>query len=230
MNGARHPSQAASPPARIGPRKAPTALASRWKRVDPGPRCRSGYQSAISELWVGPTVACPMPGPRPHEHEHPRRDGQAGADREAGEDGGTDQHEANPVVAIGHLGDRHLQRQAHHGGDRDHREDAGVRQVEGVADVGQQDPERGVVHLVDHVEAEQDQQRVDRATAGEVAEPVAWVPDGRPDPRPNRGGTAAVPREEARSRRGLHVLGGIRRLRRSGARRRHGPPRAPRPP
>ena len=61
-NGTRQLSQVASPPATTGPMKAPTALAPRWKENTRG-RLPMGNQSASSELWVGPTVAWPMPEP-----------------------------------------------------------------------------------------------------------------------------------------------------------------------
>ena len=60
--GTRQLSQVASAPATTGPTKAPTALAPRWNENTRG-RVPMGNQSASSELWVGPTVACPMPEP-----------------------------------------------------------------------------------------------------------------------------------------------------------------------
>ena len=61
--------------------------------------------------------------------------------------------------AVGVLGDRHLQRER---GDRRQRHQAEhlrVVEVELVADVGQQDAERGAVEFVDGVQAEQHHQR-----------------------------------------------------------------------
>ena len=81
-------------------------------------------------------------------------------------------HATRPV---GVLGDRHLQGE---GGDRhqgDQAEHLGVVEVELVADVRQQDPERGAVELVDGVEAEQHDQREGGLATADVTQPSAGM-------------------------------------------------------
>ncbi len=88
------------------------------------------------------------------------------------------EHQAGALATVGQLGDRDLQRQPDERRERDERQDAGVGQAEGVPDVRQQQAERRAVHLVDHGQAEQDHQGVDRTLAGQVADPLAGMGDG----------------------------------------------------
>ena len=75
--------------------------------------------------------------------------------------------------------------------DGDQGEDAREVEAEVVADLGQQDAEGGAVELVDHVEAEQDEQGVDRAVAGQLVEGPPRVAD-RSWPRPGSTDPTAV--------------------------------------
>ena len=81
------------------------------------------------------------------------------------------ERDADPWVAIGHPGDRDLERQCEGQDHRDEREQPREAEAELVADVGREDGEGGAVEFVDRVEPEQDQQCVAGAGARDRVEP-----------------------------------------------------------
>ena len=89
-------------------------------------------------------------------------------------------HTAAPSTAIRRAGqtvgvvrERDLEEETAEQRERDEGEDPLVAQVERIADVGDEDAERGPVELVDRVEAEQDDDRVERGTAAQLVEVLA---------------------------------------------------------
>ena len=77
----------------------------------------------------------------------------------------------HPLVAVGELGDRHLQQEGADAGQGDEAEHGAEVEAERLLDLGQQDPERGAVELVDRVEPEQHDERERPLAAADLAEP-----------------------------------------------------------
>jgi hypothetical protein len=124
-----------------------------------------------------------------HDHEEPHGERDAGAERERGPGDCADEREPNAWCTVGVVGDRHLQQQRDAADEADDRQRTLQVEVELVADVGQEDAERGAVELIDGVEAEQDEQRVHGTAAGDAFEPAL---DLRHDSLPTSAG-ASVP-------------------------------------
>ena len=95
------------------------------------------------------------------------------ANENSDHDDRAEQRQPHPRPAVGVVGDRDLEDERHAADQADDREDPLVVEPEGVADLREEDAEGGAVELVDGVEAEEDEQRVDRAAAGDLLEAVA---------------------------------------------------------
>ena len=112
------------------------------------------------------------PGSRPdaRHDQHPERpdhDRSTGAEREQRPHGGPDGRDAHTVAAVAVEGQRYLDEQHCDRGERHEPQRARVGEVEVVADVGEQHPERRSVELVDGVQAEEDDERVGRSPEGD---------------------------------------------------------------
>ena len=138
---------------------------------------------------------------------------------------------AAPITAIatrckpvGVVGERHREQQPAELRQRDEREVALVREVERVADVGAEHRERGLVELVDQVEADENDQREQRLAAAHLLEEPARLArnvereaaNGEPHRRRLAGdGHSLRPPRSARDRLacgvvdGTHEIGGI---------------------
>ena len=104
---------------------------------------------------------------RSGDRQQDERRGEPGQEREAAPSRAAPIHiDAHPVRAVGEAGDRHLQSQ---GAERDERDEGEHAEVEAelVLDLREQDAEAVAVQLVDGVEAEEHDQREDRAAARE---------------------------------------------------------------
>ena len=120
---------------------------------------------------MGSLTALPIAEPDLAKPEHHDAGGEAGHEREAGPHGRPDERDSDPWVPVGHPGDRHLQGECEGQDDRHEGQQSGEAEAELVADVRCEDGERGAIEFVDRIEPEQDQQRVERAVAGDRAQP-----------------------------------------------------------
>src|SRR5690606_28002094 len=117
--------------------------------------------------------------------------------------GGAGEGDADPPAPVGEEPDRDREDE---GGDHrhgDHGQDPVRVEAEVVADLRQQDAERGAVELVHHVETEEDEQRVDGRTPGGALGPPAyetgtWRPGRGPVGRVGPVGPAARGRRGGR--------------------------------
>src|SRR3546814_15907112 len=117
---------------------------------------------------------------------------------------GADPRDAHPVVPVSEHGDGHLERQRSDAHQRDEGEDALRSEAEVLADLGEQDPERRPIELIDRVEAEQHDDGEDRPLPDDGLPPSRRLPHRRGAAPPNPGpptchGPVACPPAPARN-------------------------------
>ncbi len=170
MNGVRHPKLKASMPPSTGPEELPDRVGRPVERVHAGAHARRvvvGQQGVVGGIDHRP----PDRRAAADDGQHHDADGQAGQEGEEPPRDGPGDDDRHALVPVGHGGDRHLEAEGGDVDDGDQGQQALGVEVEGVPDLGEEDPERGAVELVHHVQAEEHEQGVDRAVPGERVQP-----------------------------------------------------------
>ena len=104
------------------------------------------------------------------DHQHEDRGRETGEEAEHGPRRGPDHRDPCSVDPVGVVGEGDLEEEPAECRERDQGEVALVVEAEVVADLGSEDSEDRAIELVDGVEAEEDDQRVERVPGGDVVE------------------------------------------------------------